>query len=175
MITLNLLSPDKKQSLRLTETYQTIKNLIILILLLTIITAIVLLVTKLALQNHFTRIVSESTLTIKYVSFFSQDIKEFNKQLKAVENIQSEHIAWTNFFISFAQLVPDNIGLDNLTINENKILITGFAKTRDDLIEFQNNIKNSSLFSEVTVPLENLLKKDDVDFDIKANINLEEI
>ena len=172
MITLNLLAPEKKQALRLTELYQTIKNVIILILFLTIIVAIVLLVTKLTLQNHFQKIVDQTSLTNRYVNFFSKDVKEFNKKLKAVESIQSEYVSWTSFFVIFSKLVPDEISLYNITINKNIIFMTGFATTRSQLLKFQTSIENSDLLTDIEIPLENLLKKDDVKFTIKANINL---
>lgn len=175
MITLNLLAPEKKQGLRLTQLYQMIKNLIILILFLTIIIAIVLLLTKMTLQNHFNKIVAETTLITKYVDIFNKDIKEFNRHLESVEKIQKEYIPWTDFFINFTHLVPDDISIDTIAINKSKILITGLARTREKLLEFEDNLKNSNLFSEVAIPLKNLLKKEDIDFDIKAEINLTEL
>lgn len=175
MITLNLLPPAKKQELRLTQLYIAVKNLIILILFLTIITAIALLLTKMTLQNYFNKIVSETTLTTKYANIFNKDIREFNQQIKAVEKIQKDYIPWTKFFINFNKLIPDNIGIDNLSLNGNQILITGLAKNRDDFLKLKDNLKNSDLFSEVVIPLENLLKKENVDFNIKTNINLDEL
>jgi len=62
--------------------------------------------------------------------------------------------------------------LNNLIINNNKILLTGSAKLRDQLLVLKNNLESSELFSNVEIPLENLLKKEGVDFNIKADINL---
>lgn len=175
MITLNLLPPNKKRELQLAQLYTIIKNLIILILLLTTLIAIILLFTKMILQNHFNKIVEQTTLTTKFSRLFNQDIKTFNQQLTEVEGIQKNYIPWTNFFIVFSQVVPDDIGISNLTINQNKILISGLAKTRVKLLEFKDNLENSDLFSEVVVPLENILKKENIDFSIKANINLDKL
>lgn len=172
MITLNLLPPIKKQEFHLTQIYLMIKNLIIIILFLTIIAAITLLVTKLLLQNHFTKIVAETTLTTKYATTFNKSIKEFNQKLSAVDKIQKSHVSWTKFFINFAQLVPEDVGIDNVTINGNRILINGVAKTRSQFLKFKDNLEKSDLFSEIVTPLENLLKKDDVVFNLKASINL---
>ncbi len=172
MITLNLISPQKKQELRLTQVYLAIKNLIILILFLATIIAIILLITKVILQNYFNEVVSDTTLTTKYANIFSEDIKKFNQQIKLVDKIQQKYIPWPNFFINFTKLMPDDIGIDSLTINENKILITGLAKTRAKLLELEDNLKKSDLFLEVTVPLENLLRKENISFNIKADLNL---
>ena len=127
------------------------------------------------LQNHFNRIVEQTTLTTKYANIFNKDIKDFNKKLKAVEMIQENHTLWINFFIDLVKLVPDNINLKNITINGNKILITGSAKTRDELLNFKENLENSEVMSQVIIPLDNLLKKEDVNFDLKADINLDEL
>ncbi|MFA6215698.1 MAG: PilN domain-containing protein [Patescibacteria group bacterium] len=175
MITLNLISPEKKQELRLTQLYLVIKNLIILVLLLTIMIGIVLLVTKAILQNYFNDVINETTLTTKYASIFNKELKEFNKQIRSVESIQKNYISWPNFFIDFAKLIPTDVKINDFTINNNKILITGDAKTREKLLEFKGNLEKSNLLSNVAIPLENLLKKVDVVFNVKADINLDKI
>ena len=175
MITLNLLPPNKKQELQLARLYTVIKNLIVLILLLTIIIAITLLFTKITLQNHFNKIVEQTTLTTKFSRLFNKDIRAFNKQLAEVEKIQKDYISWINFFVKFNKLVPEEVSIYDLSLNNDKILITGLAKTREKLLFFKNNLENSDLFSEVVVPLENILKKENIDFNIKADINLGEL
>ena len=173
MITLNILPPTKKEELRLNNLYMATKNLIILILILTILAAIALLFTKMTLQNYFNNIVEQTTLTTKYTKVFSKDIRDLNRDLKAVEKIQNDHTYWTKFFIKFSPLVPDDIGIYSININQNKILITGQARTREQLLQFKDNLEKSDLLDEVTIPLENLLKKENIDFDIKTTINLE--
>lgn len=172
MINLNLIPPIKKQEIRLTQIYVIIKNLIILLLFLTIAVAITLLLTKMFLQNHFNNIVAQTTLTPRYANIFNKEFKEFNERLKAVKEIQKDHFYWTNFFVKFSKLMPDGLVLNNLIINNNKILLAGSAKLRDQLLVLKNNLENSELFSNVEIPLENLLKKEQVDFNVKADINL---
>jgi len=181
MITINLIPTDKKEEVRLSEIYIVIKNLIVLLLLLTTIVAIILLASKMILQNTFNRIVSEATLTTKYGSIFNVDIKNFNQQLKAVEKIQKRYIPWTDFIVNFVGLVPENVSLNNISLNiegtkndkesANEFVISGTARTREKLLEFKANLEGSPMFSSVTVPLENLLKKDDISFNIKAKFN----
>jgi len=173
MITLNLLPPLKKQGLQLKQLYEMIKNLITLILFITILVGIILLLSRMALQNHFNKIVEQTTLTTSYVRLVNKDIKEFNQYIKNIEKIQKDYASWLNFFAAFSKLLPADVGIKNLTINENKILINGLAENRAKLLELKKNIEESNLFSEVTIPLENLLKKEKIDFDIKATINLE--
>lgn len=175
MISLNLIPPLKKKELRLTQFYILIKNFVIAILLVNILSAIILLAAKFTLQNHFHKIVEQTTLTTKYANTLSQDVKVFNNQLNAVAGIQAEHLQWSNFFINFTKLVPSGIALDSITIKENKILLMGISATRDDLLVFQKNLETSPMFSNIQIPIDNLLRREDIDISIKADINLDEM
>ena len=170
MITLNLIPQSKKDALKLARVYILIKNLTILILILTILVAITLLTTKAALQNYFNNIVSQSTFTTKYANTFVKGIKNFNAQLSAVDSIQKEHIPWTKFLVRFSALVPKNVAIQNLSVNNQKVLIKGLAVSRDQLIELENNLKKDPLFTNVIIPLENLLKRENIDFEVKADV-----
>ena len=175
MITLNLLPPLKKQELRLRGLYVAIKNMMFTVLLLTICSAIILLISKAVLQNHFNQTVADSTLTIKFGQTFNNDIRVFNRQLNAVTAIQRDYVYWSEFFAAFAPVVPPGVTLSNLTVvDENglkTITITGLAKTREQLLAFQTGLEQFEFISGVAVPLESLLKKEDIIFTIKATVN----
>src|SRR3989338_8766534 len=180
MITINLIPTNKKEEIRLSEVDIVIKNLIISLLLFIITVAIILLVSKMILQNTFNRIVADTTLTTRYGNIFSNDIKIFNQRLRAVEKIQKKYIPWTNFIFSFVNLVPEDISIATLNLeaeakneeDNNTVTISGTAKTREKLLQFKANLENSALFSSIDIPLENLLKKEGVNFNIKAKFNL---
>lgn len=175
MITLNILPPAKKRDLRFNQLYAMIKNLIILVLLLSILTSITLLFTKMTLENYFIRIVQETTLTTQYAQIFNEDIKELNESLKAVEEIQNNYIYWTKFFVIISSMIPQNVSILSIDINQDRILITGLAQTRDQLLKLKKNLENNNLFSKVVIPLDNLLKRVDINFDIKAKLDLEQL
>jgi len=172
MISLNLIPKDKKKELGLANFYITLKNIIILFLIITILVAISLLTTKAALQNYFNAVVNQSTLTTQYASSFNKGVQKFNKKLAAVESIQSNYIVWTNFFIEFSKLVPNDITINSIDVDAKKILIFGQAKDRQDLLNLEKKLKASNLFDNVKIPLENLLRKTDIDFNIKADVNI---
>jgi len=170
MINLNLLPPIKKQEFHLAQIYILIKDLIILILLITIIIAIILLVAKYILQNNFNRVVEQTTQTTRYAVTLNKDIRSFNESVSSVEKIQKKYVSWLDFIIQFNKLIPDEISVYNVSVKENKILINGAAKTREKLLELKSNLEQSTLLTNVVVPLENLLKKQNVDFTIKADL-----
>ncbi len=51
-----------------------------------------------------------------------------------------------------------------------QITLTGHANTRDQLISFNENLKNSSDFSHVDIPIQNVIKPTDIDFTITFRI-----
>ena len=173
----NLLPPQKKQEVRLLEFYLMVKNLIITILLLITVTAITLLLTKVALQNHFNQIVDQTTLTTKTGQLFNQGIKDFNQLIASVEGIQREYVSWVDFMAALATITPDGVAVTNIYLThsatEDRMVITGLAQKRDDLLVFKANLEQSDLFSEIVMPLENLLTREKIKFDIKARINFD--
>ncbi|MDD2807067.1 MAG: PilN domain-containing protein [Patescibacteria group bacterium] len=175
MIGLNLIPPEKKKEVRLMQLYVGIKNLIISLLLLSIIVAVILLFVKMTLQNNFDKVVAETTLTTKYINTFNNDIKKFNQLLGTVDNIQKNYIPWSTFIAKFSKLIPPNITLQSINIKDSKVLITGRAKTREDLLNLKNNLESSTFFSNSQIPLEDLLKKENINFSLKSDIDFEKI
>jgi len=175
MITLNLAPPDKKKELRLALLHVMIKNLIILVLFITVVSAIILLAAKATLQNQFNEIVDQTTLTTRNSNVFDREIKSFNNLIDDIRKIQVEHIPWTVFFAELSSLIPANVVLHSLIMNGDNIEMSGFAGTRQDLLNFQSNIENSSFFVSINVPLENLLQRIDITFNIKGKINPNQI
>jgi len=177
MIALNLIAPVKKQELRLRQFYIVIKNLTILFLLFATVAAMILLIAKFILQNHFNRVVADTTLTTKFGQIFNAEIGEFNQQLELIDEIQKNYITWTDFIAKLSPLVPNNVNLSqiNLAKKNNQIIITGFAQNRDDLLKFKGELENFDLLSNVDVPLESLFQKENINFEIRTNINFEKI
>ena len=85
---------------------------------------------------------------------------------------QREFVPWTLFIAELSKFTPPAISIFNVNINSDNVTISGFATTRDALLEFQQALKDSNLFVESDVPLENLLTKENINFNIKAVLNL---
>jgi len=171
MITLNLIPPSKKKELLLTQLYVGIKNLIIFILLISIIVAILLLSTKAILENYFGKIIEETTLVTKYANTFNQDIRQFNGEINALAKIQDDHIDWLVFLADLSEITPSDVAVNHVGIEKNKILINGTAKTRSVLLEFRDALAHSEVFTDVDLPLEYQLKREDIEFSIKATLD----
>ena len=154
----------------LTQLYIGIKNLIIFILLISILVAILLLGTKATLQNHFNKIIDETTLVTKYANTFNQDIRQFNGEINALANIQNDHIDWLIFLADLSAMTPADIALNHVSVEKNKILMNGTAKTRTALLEFRDGLATSEIFMNVDLPLEYQLKRENIEFSIRATL-----
>jgi type IV pilus assembly protein PilM len=173
--TLNLIPPEKKKDLELTQLFFIIRNIIGIIFIVTSFSAIILLTSKIVLNDVFIKTVEQTTLTTKYAKLFNHEIKNFNIKVQTVEMIENDYIPWKDFLIDFTKLIPRQTILDSAEIYKDRILIAGQAPTRADLLELKANFEKSPYFSEVNVPLENLLKRENIRFTIKAKLNLKQI
>ncbi|EKD49404.1 MAG: hypothetical protein ACD_63C00157G0004 [uncultured bacterium] len=114
-------------------------------------------------------------------------IQHFNEDLNFLEKITKEHPEWTNVIAKIIQLTPDEIRLKTLEastkniedargkkgeeIKKDSLKITGTAKTRDHLLNFQKSLESSDLIKKVEAPLSNIIKKEEVEFEITIEVN----
>jgi len=177
MITINLLSPVQKRELKIKRVYVAIKELIILVLLFTLIIAIMLLVSKYILDNSLARLIERNAYTIEGNRDVVSKINAINTKITVIDKIQKDFKKWSKFFITLTDLTPNNISYDLIKIkySEASIEIRGTAKTRDDLTKLKDNLTDSQIFSDINLPLQNLLAKENNNFTITAKILLDKI
>lgn len=173
MITLNLLPPIQKIYIKQAGIYTALQNFLAIILIVAIIISFLLVGARIILQNNFYNLITHSSLSLNDTQGFDSKIRNVNEKLKVVQEIQNEFTKWSSFLIAVNDLVPENIQLNLLAINQEAktISIEGNAKLRDDFLKFKENLQNSSLLSEIESPLSNLVKKQDIDFRITAKLN----
>ncbi len=168
MITLNLVPPEKKKNLRLINSLLIIKNNLFLLFFVIVIATIILLIGKAAIDEYFAEVVSQSTLITKYARIFNYEIKDFNQKVIAANEIQEKSIPWIYFLSDLSEQIPAGVTIDYLEIKDGKIVINGNANTRNDLLQLKNNLENFSILSNINIPIESLLKKENIDFNLKA-------
>jgi len=63
--------------------------------------------------------------------------------------------------------------MKKIETSDYSVLLTGKAKSRDDLITFKENLEKEECFSNVNLPLSNLVAQKDVEFQIDFSIKKE--
>lgn len=177
MITLNLIPPLQKKELRLLRVFIVIKNVIIYLLLYVTVAAIILLCAKLILQNNFNQVVADYNLNNRTGQLLGQEIKQFNQKLINIQTIQADYTAWSEFLISVNELLPNDVVLYNITLDKQtkEIQISGRAKTRQALLDYQQKLNASAYLEKVEIPLSTLLEKENIDFTIISKFNLDKL
>jgi len=174
MLTLNLISEQQKKEIKLRHVYGFIKKVNLSLIIITIAVAIILLVAKTILQLKFNDVVEQTTLVTKTNLGYNNKVREINDKLNFVSKVQGNFIPWSNMLKSLADITGQDINLYYLKADaQNKtIQIKGKAKFRDGLLNFKDKLAALPEFSEINFPVQNILEKENIDFEINAKINL---
>lgn len=200
MIKINLLSPADKLDIKLEKAYCLIKsNLAVLILIQVFFVLIFLVVVgylssenkNLDKQLEYMELGQE---TIEINSIEKESAKQ-NNQLKAFFQIQKDQYYWTKIFENFNKTVFSGIRISSISIEpetsgsvsskkvsgvvsdkaevENfEVTIIGVSRTMEDFLNFENDLKNSEIFSDFNIDPKNY---DDENFKYVLSIKKEDI
>ncbi|MCA9364595.1 MAG: hypothetical protein KC736_01750 [Candidatus Moranbacteria bacterium] len=102
---------------------------------------------------------------VKYEDIF----REMNKDIVEIEKIRARHVEWSPLIQRISQnIVQKNLTIDQLITKDATVMLSGTANTRQELLEFEEQIKNDECIDAVDVPLSNLVVKENVPFQIDA-------
>lgn len=172
MLNLNLLPPLVKKELRiekinrqlLTAGTLILVTLIIFALLLGLINLFLWLQTK-SLQKQI--IQTEAHLEMEQVEEFEESIKALNQALINLDERQTAQINYSTILNQLIQLIPTALQVRGLSLdNSGQMQLTGYAPTREQLLQLKENLENSPDFIQIEFPLSNLLKSREIDFSL---------
>lgn len=117
---------------------------------------------------------AENTESMKKIDSMEASFKQINNILLRVDKLSAEQISWIDVFKKMTDIIPYNVQIFSLQIGQDgSLTIIGKAKTREDVLEFGKRLKNSSDFSDIQTPLDNLIRSYDIDFKFTGNIKLD--
>lgn len=174
MISLNLVSKELKQEIKLRHIYNFTKKINLAMIIITTVTAIILLTAKTILQMKFNSIVEQTTLVTRSNQGYNSKVREINGKINFVAKVQDEFIPWSNLLKTLSEIAPGDINLYYLKMSaDNKsIKIKGKAGLRDSLLNFKQKMAATQIFKEIDFPIKNILEKENIDFEINARLNL---
>lgn len=178
MIKINLLSPSD----RLSAKWGKINRLIVSNFLILIIGQFILVfvffisIKYLDIQNNSLNKELENMQVqseIKEVEEIRISIGEYDKQLKIILELQEDRPVFTGVLEDFSKIIPTGVKISSVDIkpkadevvrkttknanNMNKFdfNITGTVEDRESLLEFENNLRNSEVFTDLIIDLSN--------------------
>ena len=101
---------------------------------------------------------------------YNDQFKKANEKIKQVAAIDKDQLYWSKLFIKLSQLIVPGVTLNSFSNNDFSIIVSGTADTRDDLLVFKSNLEKEACFSNVDLPLSNLVDKTNVGFQINFDV-----
>jgi len=177
MITLNLLDPKRKNNYLFRRILLTIQKGIEVIFFFVLLIGITFSISQYYLEKNLQEVAQQNTFINQNIGEFNQEISRINLQLRKIQEIQDQYLAWTPALLEITKTIPENVKLKSLKINKEAKLVDlqGLAKKRDDLLQLKNNLKNIHFVEKVESPLSNLLKKENIDFQFAIFLNLDRL
>jgi hypothetical protein len=98
------------------------------------------------------------------------EFQKINIQMADLISIKEDQFYWSNMFIRLSHLVIPGVSLDNVATKDYAVFLVGKANNRDNLILFKEKLEREECFSDINLPLSNLVSKEDIDFQIDFKI-----
>lgn len=173
MIELNLLPISEKTNSNLMWKYVIIKTVISIILTLSLVISGVLFGAKLILLKKFNEVQTQAAALKISNQKINERVNNYNKQIKILNDIQKEYTDWPLFLYNLNSKIKTGIYLSKIEINmsEKKVNLIGVSNNREDLLDLKENLEECDFITEISLPLNTLLKKQNIDFSITGTIN----
>jgi Tfp pilus assembly protein PilN len=177
-IKLNLLSVHKKEAIEESKKMRVILKWGMEIFGILLIFFILLLDINYILKTDFSLASygrEKSGLDSKYTEIekYDSEIKQINSKMTDIENIQKGELYWSKLFFKLNNILTPEITLSNLSNKDFIIFMVGKANTRDALVSLKDRLEKEECFSDVKLPLSNLVSKDNLVFQIEFNVKEE--
>lgn len=163
---INLLPDSEKKELLKIEK----RKIQIIILFLMNFFLICFLLVFLFLNIYFASEIKSKEILIKELSNLQEplEIKEktikINEEIININNFYRDKIYYTSALNEIFNLMPEGSYLNNLSFINNKVSLSGFALTRDDLLLFKDRLEEN--FKEVNFPPSDWVKKESINFSV---------
>lgn len=101
---------------------------------------------------------------------YEDKFKQINSKTALLYNIEMNHLYWSKFFYELDKVIPDGILINDISNSGYKVSLAGKSAKREELLKFQENINATQCFSDVNLPLSNLVNKENANFQIDFKI-----
>jgi Tfp pilus assembly protein PilN len=172
MITLNLLPPALKSSLRAHAIYAALEQIMVIACSLLLLSSLALLLIRIRLISVLDDVQSRQILSAEYTTT-NKDVVRLNTRIGRIEALQNLQISSTALLFDIARRTTPAVGITSLEfdIASASLHINGRADQRDALLAFEQSLKESPYVKSVESPISNLFKKNDINFQLKIVLN----
>lgn len=173
MITLNLLPPPLKESLRGHVIYASIERLMIAACAFLLLGSVLLLLIRIRLTRVLGDVQSRQILSAEYISV-NAGVKLLNGQIARVDTLQKLQIFPSILLLDLARRTPNGITITGLDfdIPSESMRLNGTADLRENLLAYEIALKQSPFVKSLDSPISNLFQKSGISFQFKILLNV---
>lgn len=178
MIKLNLIPPDKKEGI--IKNHQLKKAFLVEIILTIIVIGLfaTLLSFKYVLSINLASLAAsqkgnKQVAQHSKIKKYDQQFNQINTQIFQTIKLEKDQLYWSKLLVKLSQIIFPGISLDSLSTSDYTVTLRGKADNRDDLILFKEKLENETCFSDINLPLSNLVNKDNIEFQISFKVEKE--
>jgi len=178
---INLLPLSEKNNLKLEEKLKLTIILGFLFLLFLVCLILLLLPSKIYLENEvaarkilFSQTEKESEVV--KMKDLERKINKLNQNLSKLNSFYQEKIDWVRLLEKLSQTLPSEMYLRNLSFTpltkdyRFQVRLSGFSPTREILMSFKRDLEKEEEFKEVYFPPANWMKPENIDFNLNFKI-----
>lgn len=171
---LNLLSPKKKTRFMHLAKFLFVKEILEYIIFTCVLLAIFHLLGWLVLTQSLNDLAQSAILINRSSPAINEQIRTVNRTAKQVLVAAEGFELLTPRLVELFEALPPTIKLSRVIMNraDSTLTLNGTAKTRDDLLAFQESLRKISWLEPATAPQSQLFQKDNVSFEINAKIKI---
>ncbi|KKP59539.1 MAG: hypothetical protein UR53_C0001G0039 [Candidatus Magasanikbacteria bacterium GW2011_GWC2_34_16] len=171
-VTLNLIPPDKKNHLKNLVRFIFIREILEIIIFISAMLAISLLWSWMVLQDQFNNLANSAILVNRDYSKYNTEIRTINSAVKNISQSSQGYFPVSPKIADIIDTLPNDIKINSIEINrtQNKITIAGTALTREAFLNYQAVCQSIPWLEKVETPTSQLFQKENISFEIKANL-----
>lgn len=175
ILNLNLLSPQKKIRNEHVTRFLFIKNMLEVTLFVIAIIANALLLSWIVMQNNFNNLSSSAILVNQGFSSYNQEIYKINQIDRSIVTAGKYFNPIIPQLLEFTKTVPNGIKLSSINWDRLnlKLIISGTAKNRNDLLNYQEEIKKITWIEKIETPSSQILQKENINFEFTITLKKE--
>lgn len=170
---INLLPPLKQKHVLNLYIFLFVKFIFILLLIATISIGILLGGASFLLNESVQQITLYSNSVDKEFNAINKEIFRVNTSLKQIDFATALKKTWSRQLLAILKQVnPPAVSLSGLAISNEGSIITmqGKAQNRGAILDFQSRLKQIDFIEDASLPLENLIRENDIEFQITLQL-----
>jgi Tfp pilus assembly protein PilN len=168
----NLLSPGRRVRLGKLIRFLFVKELLEFVMFGAAILAIAHIFGWLILVGTLQNLVNSSLLVGRETPPFTEEIREINKLTNNIKKAGKDYVPTTPLVLDVVRTLPPGVRLVtfDLDMTEKTLVLTGVATTRQDLLGYQETLKEIEWVKSVKAPASQLFEKENLSFEIRAEV-----